>query len=152
MIRQAREFNADIASCEFVLNERKDLSSIESGCVDFVYSVLVLQHIERPYAEYYLREFVRVLSPRGLAVFRALDQPGGSVTGLLSRLIPSPLLELYRRLRYGRQRIKMHTVPMERVHTVVREAGGRVIQQEEQCDASKRWKSTRYFVRRTEVA
>lgn len=151
MIRRAQELNADRRNCEFILNERDDLSRVASGSVDFVYSNLVLQHIERPYAERYISEFVRVLSPRGLAVFQALDRPGGSVTGYLTRVIPGFLVEAYRRLRYGEERIKMHAIPAERVHALVRVAGGRVAQQDALGNEGRRWKSNLYFVVRTEA-
>jgi SAM-dependent methyltransferase len=151
MIRQALQLNADIQGCEFVLNERADLSLVPSGSVDFIYSNIVLQHIERPYSDRYLQEFVRVLSPRGLAVFQIPYQDRGR-TGLLFRLIPSPLLGLYRRVRYGRWRYKMHAIAIEQVHAIVCEAGGRVVQYEESGAAGDRWKSKLYFVCRSEVA
>ena len=146
MIRQARELNAEIQACKFVLNERADLSFVPSGSVDFIYSNIVLQHIERPYSDRYLQEFVRVLSPRGLAVFQIPYQYGGRYE-FLARRIPSPLLELYRRIRYERWRYQMHAIPTEQVHTIVHEAGGRVIQSEESDIAGDQWKSKLYFVR-----
>jgi ubiquinone/menaquinone biosynthesis C-methylase UbiE len=81
MIRQARQLNADVRGCEFVLNERADLSIVESGSVDFVYSSIVLEHIERPYVERYLGEFVRVLSPRVSQSFRRCTSAAGRSPG-----------------------------------------------------------------------
>ena len=149
MIRRAQELNTDRRNREFKLNERGDLGIIASGSVDFVYSNLVLQHIERPYSDCYIREFVRVLSPRGLAVFQELDRPGRSVAGLLTRLIPGPVAEFYRSARFGRERIRMHAIPAEQIHLIVQGAGGRVVRQEPLDSADDRWKSNLYFVRRS---
>lgn len=152
MIRQARQLNADVRNCEFVLNERADLSLVPSGSVDFIYSNIVLQHIERPYSDRYLQEFVRLLSPRGLAAFQIPYQHGAGITQLLFRLVPHRLLELYRRVRYGRWRNAMHVIPIAQVLAIVGEAGGRVVHHEESGAAGTRWKSKLYFVRRSEVA
>ena len=149
MIRRARQLNSDLTNCYFVLNESDDLSLIETGSVDFVYSDLVLQHIALPYSEGYLREFVRVLSPRGLAVFQVIEKHGDSVAGRLSRLVPNILLGIYRRARYGRDRIEIHSLSMDRVYAAVRTAGGQVLHQEDLQDTDQRWKRKRYFVRRT---
>jgi SAM-dependent methyltransferase len=88
MIRGARELNQDRPNCEFVLNERGDLGVVASGSVDFVYSSQVLQYIDWPFADRYIREFVRVLSPKGLAVFQMIDRPGRSIAALVTRLVP----------------------------------------------------------------
>ncbi len=146
MIRRAQQLNSDLKNCEFVLNESDNLKVIESGSVDVIYSDLVLQHIAPSYSEGYLREFVRVLSPRGLVVFQVIDQPGDTLIGRLSRFVPGLLLEAYRRARYGQHRIQLHPFPMERIHEVVRAAGGRVLQQEDIKGPDDRWKRKQYFV------
>jgi SAM-dependent methyltransferase len=150
MIRQARQLNADVRGCEFVLNERGDLGVVGSGSVDFVYSNIVLQHIRRPYSDGYIREFVRLLSPGGLAVFQVpyRYQRGGGMAGLVARVIPDSILELYRDVRYGRRRPEMHAIPIDEVRAIVEEAGGRVIHCEESGAGGKRWKNKLYFVGR----
>jgi SAM-dependent methyltransferase len=57
------------SGAEFVLHDREDLSPYASGAIDFLACLLVLQHLpSREAIEVYLREFVRVLSPGGVAV------------------------------------------------------------------------------------
>ena len=56
--------------CRFVLNETDRLPGIASGTFDFVYSNIVLQHVEPRFTRRYLAEFVRVLRPGGLLVFQ----------------------------------------------------------------------------------
>ena len=71
MIHEATRLNGDVASCRFVVHEDDDLRRFETGSVDFLCSLLVLQHLPSTAAiETYLREFVRVLAPGGLAVFQ----------------------------------------------------------------------------------
>jgi SAM-dependent methyltransferase len=146
MIRRARQLNSDLKNCEFLLNESDNLSVIDSGSVDFVFSDLVLQHIAPAYSEGYLREFVRILSPRGLVVCQVIDRPGDSLIGRLSRLAPGMLLDAYRRVRYGRNRIQIYAFPMARIHAVVRGAGGQVLHQEDIRGPDDRWKRKQYFV------
>jgi ubiquinone/menaquinone biosynthesis C-methylase UbiE len=149
MIRHAKKLNSGIRNCEFVLNERNDLKAIESGSVDFIYSALVLQHIAPPHSERYLHEFVRVLSSQGLVMFQVIDQAGESIIGRLSRIVPDPLIEAYRCIRYGQQRIKIYEFPAKRIHEAVSRAGAQVIQQENIKDPTNRWKKKRYFVRKS---
>jgi SAM-dependent methyltransferase len=150
MIQLARNLNSDLPNCEFVLNASDDLGCIESGSVDLVYSALVLQHIPPRYSVGYLREFVRVLSPQGLAVFQVIDQPGGSVAARLSRVIPPPILETYRHFRYGRRRIKLYQLPAERIQSALGAAGGQVVRRADIRDPVDRWKKIQYYVRRHE--
>jgi SAM-dependent methyltransferase len=71
MIELAREHNRFGDRCEYHVNARPDLSAFADGTFDCVHSVIVLQHIDPPHALSYVREFVRVLAPGGVAVFQA---------------------------------------------------------------------------------
>ena len=71
MVERARRLDQDRgrSDAEFVLHDRADLSRYATGSVDFLTCLLVLQHLpSREAIEGYLREFVRVLSPGGIAV------------------------------------------------------------------------------------
>lgn len=152
MISHARRLNDDVPGCEFVLNERADLSFVASGSVDFVYSNIVLQHIEHPYSDKYIQEFVRVLSPKGLAIFQIPYQLQGRIPELLYPWIPRPVLMLYRRVRYGHQRIEMHMIPIDQVQAIVSRAGGRIVRSDESGAAGSYFRSKLYFVRRSGTA
>ena len=118
--------NVEGTGVEFLLNERADLAAIASGTIDLVYSYIVLQHIKPRFAKRYIQEFIRVLSPGGVAVFQIPSGPDGSAVGWLLRLIPRPLFDAYARTRYGPNRIEMHAIPVRRVRALVREVGGEV--------------------------
>lgn len=68
MIEQARRLNRNGSRCTYHLNETNDLRLFDDGTFDFVYSLIVLQHMRPDYAKRYLREFLRVLRPGGIAL------------------------------------------------------------------------------------
>jgi SAM-dependent methyltransferase len=95
MIEHARRLNRFGDRCRYFLNERDDLSLFPDGEFNFICSIIVLQHMRPEYIRCYLKEFLRVLAPGGLAVFQI---PGGPVpTGVIeeasSRLAAGPLPE-----------------------------------------------------------
>jgi ubiquinone/menaquinone biosynthesis C-methylase UbiE len=71
MISLAREHNRFADHCQYVVNDTDDLRIFEDNRFDLIYCNIVLQHIPPDYSTRYIREFVRVLAPGGLAVFQA---------------------------------------------------------------------------------
>ncbi len=70
MIELAEELNRCGERCRFRVNDTDSLALFDDDTFDFVYSSLVLQHMDPPYALRYVRELVRVLRPGGLLVFQ----------------------------------------------------------------------------------
>jgi SAM-dependent methyltransferase len=70
MIGAARQLNQDRNNCKFLVNESERLAEFSSGSIGFIYSSIVLQHIEPQYVVSYLREFARLLKPDGVLVFQ----------------------------------------------------------------------------------
>lgn len=71
MVVTARRLSADRPRCEFVVNDRPDLSLFQDGEFDFAYSSVVLQHQPtRALAAGYLRELARVVRFGGGLVFQ----------------------------------------------------------------------------------
>jgi ubiquinone/menaquinone biosynthesis C-methylase UbiE len=132
---------------EFVLNERVDLAVVSSGTVDLVYSSLVLQHLPRPLAAGYLREFIRVLRPGGLVVVQVATAPTRSVKGWAFRLLPAPLIGLLQRviLRYPAP-MRMQAMSDRWFSAVVRAAGGQIIGATEDASYGGHWIYTRYVI------
>ena len=106
MLAKARELDRSDGRCEFLLNQASDLSLIGSGSIDIVYSSLVLQHIPKNLQRGYLREFVRVLAPGGVAIFQVASRPTRSFKGLVFRYAPWPLL------RWAQRRLLKYPAPM----------------------------------------
>lgn len=69
MIELARAKNRK-TNCEFVCNERSDLSVFGEDSIDFVYTSITLQHIPPKFARVYLTEFFRILKPGGAVCFQ----------------------------------------------------------------------------------
>lgn len=77
MVSRATTLAKDSPNCRFFVNEVPDLSGFESNSFSFIYSSLVLQHIESEYVTLYLGEFVRVLEPGGILVVQIPDHRKG---------------------------------------------------------------------------
>jgi ubiquinone/menaquinone biosynthesis C-methylase UbiE len=75
MVDLARRHNTHPDRVAFHLNERPDLRALEDGSYDFILSIVVFQHMSNDLKAGYLREFVRVLAPGGVAVVRSKAQP-----------------------------------------------------------------------------
>lgn len=65
MIETARALNPLPERARFVWNGEPHLHQFDDGTFDFIYTNIVLQHIDPEISEVYLREFVRLLRPRG---------------------------------------------------------------------------------------
>lgn len=142
MIEQAEQLAArrDIVGCRFVVHGGGDLRAFEAGTVDFVCSLLVLQHLGSDDAVLsYVREFVRVLAPGGIAVYQvptAIPDSGARgvrarlgvrrrVTGALRAAGASPRL-LYTRLGW-RPPMPMRALSESAVRDAVGDAGGSIL-------------------------
>jgi SAM-dependent methyltransferase len=85
MLRVAREHNRHPERCTYHVNVAPDLALFEDASFSFVFSTLVLQHMDPTYSTAYIRELLRVLAPGGLLVFqlpshRTAQEPPSSAT------------------------------------------------------------------------
>ena len=147
MLAKARELDRSEGRVEFVLNQHPDLSLIETGTVDVVYSSLVLQHLPPDLARGYLREFVRVLAPGGVAVFQVASRPTRSVKGLIFAAAPWPLL------RWAQRRLLGYPAPMrmsrmtpDDVRAAIAGTPARLAAAIDDDSYGGHWHYTRYYV------
>ncbi|HEX2132643.1 MAG TPA: class I SAM-dependent methyltransferase [Actinophytocola sp.] len=147
MLEAARRLDPP-PNCAFVLNETNDLARFPDRAFTLVYSELVLQHLPAPVIESYLREFVRVLAPGGVALLQCTTRPLWTFKGVVWRLVPGPLVRLAQRwlLRYPAP-MRMTRFAPARVARVVSAAGGTVLATRELDDRATHWRSTHYVVR-----
>ena len=75
MIGLARRFNKFGHRCAYHVNIADNLQIFGDNEFDFVYSMIVLQHIEPQYSGRYIEEFIRVLKPGGVALFQVPSEP-----------------------------------------------------------------------------
>jgi SAM-dependent methyltransferase len=112
MVRQAEALNQH-PHCRYVASSAARLPFADAS-FSFVYSNIVLQHVPRPLAKNYLREFVRVVAPGGVLVFGVQDS--FAAPDLSSRMIRvRHVLHLRSRVRVALKRgpgdMKMHCLP-----------------------------------------
>jgi SAM-dependent methyltransferase len=140
MVERAKQLNADVEGCSFVLNTDDDLGRFGDASFDLVYSSIVLQHLPGPAAvAAWLHELVRVTRPDGLLLFQLPSslplalrlQPRRTLYRVLRRLGASPAF-LYWRL--GLHAMRMTAMPAEQVVAVVEDAGGEVLRMEQELD------------------
>jgi SAM-dependent methyltransferase len=150
MIARANELNRFPQQCNYVVNKVNDLKLFEANNFDFIYSSIVLQHINPVYSQEYVREFLRVLKPGGYAVFQMPDSVKEHIPGFRERFsdllgVLRVKLALRRRLRRVAPRlfatkdnvsvqfpadafdIEMHCVPEESIRRIVSESGGSIM-------------------------
>ncbi len=131
MIAGAMRLNSGVANCEFRLNDRPDLSGFPTDHFAFVYSNIVLQHVEPRFAKRYVAEFIRVLRPGALAVFQLPNSLRLPIWDRVRRAVRlrTRIRELINpdRLKDDRVEWEMHAVPEHEVRDVVTRSGARVV-------------------------
>jgi SAM-dependent methyltransferase len=86
--------------------------------VDLIYSVIVLQHNPPPVISFIIREFIRALNPRGVALFQVTTFRSGYRFSMPE----------YLSTEAKRGRIEMHVLPQSEIFKIAREQGGTVIE------------------------
>lgn len=128
MVEAARRYDRHEGRVTYLQNSRPDLALLESGSFDFVYTNKVLQHIPPGPQAAYIREFMRVLRPGGVAVFQLRNGPRirpGSLRARIYTLNRRHFRRLAQRVR-GRKPYEMHYLARATVEQAVTDAGGRV--------------------------
>jgi SAM-dependent methyltransferase len=134
MIERARRYNRAGARCSYHLNERDDIALFRDSTFDLVLSEIVLQHMQPSYALAYVREFVRILKPAGLAVFQVPYESVGPAPA------PAPWD------RDAGPRIDMFAVPFAEVVSTIEQVGAEMVRYEETEISGPAWRSYRYAV------
>jgi ubiquinone/menaquinone biosynthesis C-methylase UbiE len=83
MIQMAKDLHRSHPRCKFFLNKANHLQQFSDGFFGFIYTSIVLQHIEKRYVRNYLAELVRVLKTGGIFVFQVADR---DTSGLIPRI------------------------------------------------------------------
>ena len=86
MLEGAESFNEFPDRCSYVHNAAGSLPEFADGSFGFVYSSIVLQHMEPQLARRYLAEFARILAPGGILVVQIPDADARRLQRLRARL------------------------------------------------------------------
>ena len=159
MLTTARRINRFGERCSYHHNIAPDLQSFARGTFSFLYSNITLQHMPPIYALGYVREFLRVLAPDGLAVFQIPSHFASPILrGRRWVSARSPALHrLYRALFHGDKAApappyRMYSIARRRLEGAITRAGGQTCAVDRDHSAPPDWVSYRYFVRRREAA
>lgn len=149
MLETARRLDRSDGRCSFVLSEDADLRAFADGDFDLLYSKRVLQHLPRPLLESYLREFMRVLTPGGVAVLHCTTRPMWTARGMVWRFAPGPLVRWAQRalLRYPAP-MRMTALPGSRFRAIVAASGGDVVACTPVEEPETHWVAHWYVVRK----
>lgn len=145
MLETARRLDVS-GRCDFVLNDRPDLSAFGDSDFDLAYSSLVLQHLPPEDARRFLGELGRVVRPGGAVVVQVATKPTASAKGWLFRIAP------HRLLRFGQRRLlgypapmRMHAITADDVAAALAPHGLDVAATEEDTTYGGHWTYHRYF-------
>ena len=157
MIRAAQRFNCYGERCHYDLNPEGDLRLFPDDYFDFIYSNIVLQHMEPRYSQKYIQEFIRVLVPGGLLVF---SLPGevvkpSAAKKLIRVCVPPELLHRYRNAKWylidlfrKKPRMELYGISKVEVVRLVENAQGKIveIQLDHRDTAEEDWNHYQYSV------
>lgn len=151
MVDKARNVGAEQVNLSYVFNPEPHLKCFKSCSFDFICSLITLQHVPPDAALSYVREFVRLLAPGGIAIFQATSEYVGPRYRRVLRMLPQWLISLpWRWANRTPYYMEMNEVPRNRVEGIVAEAGGIVLAVEEDRFAGDQWLGYTYFVSREE--
>ncbi len=102
MVELAGRYNRHGDRCVYHVNTQPDLSLFSPSTFDFVFSTIVLQHNPPDVAAGYIAEFVRLLTPDGIAVFDMTAQLNDHKLTAHSHRAELSLVDLPPRLLAGR--------------------------------------------------
>ncbi len=141
MIGHARRFNRYPNKCTYHINSEIGLPTFPTDHFDFIYTNITLQHIEPQFAKGYIRDFVRVLKPGGLAMFQVLRPT------FVRRLIPDFAASTWRRIKSrGGPVIGMFGLSSRELRFLLAGSGASTLNVKCQHTQSGRWTSCRYIV------
>jgi SAM-dependent methyltransferase len=155
MVALARRHNRN-ERVAYVHNGRSDLKAFAGGSFDFVYSRITLQHVAPRYSRRYLREFVRVLSPGGVAMIQvpASVPPGDPPERFQFSFWPPTVwmrIKRYARYHYpgwfpGTPKMQMYAMTRDEVECCLTEAGAGVLSVERRT--ADGWENLTYIAKK----
>jgi SAM-dependent methyltransferase len=132
MIELADKFNRYGGRCKYYVNYAADLSMFEDEIFDFIYSNIVLQHINPEHSRNYINEFLRLLAPKGVLVFDLVTEASTFRGKLFITIYPliNPVVQLrhrfYRAVRKS-PRMQVHLVKRGQVDAILQDNGAKLI-------------------------
>lgn len=138
MIHTAERLNRFKNRCFYHVNQSPDLSLFPENSMDFVLSLITLQHIPRDYSRQYIQEFFRISRPGGVVYFQV---PARRKDGLNEMKIPdNPQAALKKQGAV----MLMNGILRDEVEDLVVKSGGSLAYVIEDPWSGEEWESYRY--------
>lgn len=138
-----------IQNCRFHVNVSDNLSLFPSDHFDLIVTNQVLQHVPRSLASAYIREFARVLAPKGVLVVHLPTHRTRRFGGI--RASARNIGVRARQAITGRPGMQMHAWSSELVRGTLADAGMRVVT-EDHARQGPDWFSATYFAVAVDLA
>ncbi len=149
MLKEATATNEHLPNIKFLRIDGSTLSQLADNSIDFVYSNISLQHSPRRIQIAAIQEFLRVLKPRGIAVFHAPTFERKNLISLLHRILPTRILNLGRIILHGYNRVmEMHPLDQRDVKRILVANRAKLLHQERSPCAGDAFISYRYIIRK----
>lgn len=158
MIEQANLYNKHSNKCRFIVNKKNVLSIFDECSFDFLYTNIVLQHMRPKYAKKYIREFIRVIKPNGIAVFQLPSERIRSLAWykrLLRLVLTDKLIDQLFYLRISIQSIfhkgpvmEMYAIKKEDLIHFIKENNARIMHIQVDSMNHGNWQSYIYFIQK----
>src|SRR5262249_39488432 len=112
--------------------------------IDFIWCYGTFPCVEPQYFRGYIKEFFRILMPGGLVVFQQTAEPAKTLKGLILRIVPTQLLNSYRRAKYG---FEVYSMRRKDVVELVEQIGGIILDiREDRRSPGPHWVGFQYSV------
>jgi|SRR3989344_124984 len=154
MISLAKQHNKYDKKCMYHANSAPDLRIFPDNFFDFIYSNITLQHIPRKYSLNYVKEFLRVLKPRGIIIFQLPSQrvkkEGENkliflIKDNLLKILPETIINLYKKRKWGFT-VNMYPIKKAKVISFIGKNNGKIVDIVANNWGGKRHNSLRYCV------
>ncbi|MEO7043432.1 MAG: class I SAM-dependent methyltransferase [Gemmatimonadaceae bacterium] len=153
MLEGARRFDQSDGRCKFVLNTTDDLSQFPTASFDFVYSHIVLQHMEPIYSLGYIREFTRLLRKGGVAVFQIpVANNTRRIRDVIKSWFPGLVKKLHNIRHPGIPIIELYAAPMEGIDQALAAGGMTVFATTDDPNGNRGSHGVVFFARKGSVA
>lgn len=128
MIEMANNYNQFGSNCRYVVNDTDRLALFPTDSVDFIYSNIVLQHMQPRYSQNYIKEFCRILVPQGVLIFQIPSEPTPILRRRqrIKRWLPAALIRQVRKIK-DTAVMEMYAVKREEVVRLVEGQGLRIV-------------------------
>ncbi len=129
MVEKAQEMNRHGERVDYRVNDVDHLGQLADASFDFIYSSITLQHVPPPANSNYVREFMRLLRPGGVALFQVPNGApiaAGSWQETWYRFRKQTLRRIWKRMR-GKPAYEMHYIPRAEIEGIVAQGGATMI-------------------------